>query len=54
MTLKEAATIQGMQDLSFGNDEYQLPLSRCYEALGNAVNVELVKKVAIKLLEYGK
>lgn len=54
MTLREAAAIQGMQDISFGNDEYQLPLSRCYEALGNAVNVELVKKVAKKLLEYGK
>ncbi len=54
MTLKEAAAIQGMQDLSFGDDEYQLPLSRCYEALGNAVNVELVKKVAKKLLDYGK
>ena len=54
MTLKEAAAIQGMQDLKFGNDEYKLPLSRCYEALGNAVNVELVKKVAKKLLDYGK
>lgn len=54
MTLREAASIQGMEDLSFGNDDFQLTNSRCYEALGNAVNVELVKKVAKKLFDYGK
>lgn len=54
MTLNEAASVQGMQDLSFGSENYKLPLSRCYEALGNAVNVEVVKKVTKKLLDYGK
>lgn len=54
MTLHEAASVQGMQKISFGNDNFKLPLSRCYEALGNAVNVEVVKNVAIKLLNYGK
>lgn len=49
MTLKEAATIQGMQDLSFGN----LSIGRCYEALGNAVNVEIVKLVANRLINHG-
>ena len=54
MTLKEAAAIQGMQDLSFGNKSYHLPIGRCYEALGNAVNVEIVKKVAKELIYHGK
>lgn len=54
MTLREAASIQGMQELTFGNDQFKLTTSRCYEALGNAVNVSLVKNIAKKLFEYGK
>lgn len=54
MTLHEAATLQGMEDLSFGNEDFQLTSTRCYEALGNAVNVEIVNKIAKKLFDYGK
>ena len=54
MTLREAAAIQGMESISFGNESFQLPTSRCYEALGNAVNVELVKKIAKQLFDYGR
>jgi site-specific DNA-cytosine methylase len=37
--------------LQFGN----LPRTRIYEALGNAVNTQVVKKIAERLIElYGK
>lgn len=50
MTIREAASIQCMQDLSFGNDDFRLSQSRVYEALGNAVNVEVVYRIANNLI----
>ena len=47
MTTKEAAKIQGMQDLSFEN----LSTSRIYEALGNAVDVDIIKLIAKKIMQ---
>ncbi|WP_285829800.1 DNA (cytosine-5-)-methyltransferase [Bacteroides acidifaciens] len=42
MTIREAASIQGMQDLKFD----KLTPNRTLEALGNAVNVTLVRRIA--------
>lgn len=47
MTIKEAAKIQGMQDLSFA----KLPTNRIYEALGNAVDVDVIKLIALKIIQ---
>ena len=48
---KAPAALQGMETLQFGN----LPRTRIYEALGNAVNTQVVKKIAERLIElYGK
>lgn len=49
MTLKEAARIQGMENLRFSNDSFHMSTTRCFEALGNAVNVEVVKSIAKNL-----
>lgn len=46
MTIREAAAIQGMQELSFGS----LSPTRTLEALGNAINVTLVRRIAKLLL----
>lgn len=51
MTVKEAAKLQGMKDLSFGNEEFSLSTTRIFEALGNAVNVTIVKHIAQNLLK---
>ena len=50
MTYREGAKLQGMENLSFGNDDYKLPQSRIFDALGNAVNVEIVRRIAQNLL----
>ena len=47
MTTKEAAALQGMSELNFE----KLANSRIYEALGNAVNVRVVRIIAERLLK---
>ena len=48
MTMVEAARIQGMGDLKFDG----LNKARIYEALGNAVDVEIIKIIAKDLIKY--
>lgn len=52
MTVKEAAKIQGMEDLCFENEHFHMSDTRCFEALGNAVNVEIVSNIAKDLIEF--
>lgn len=53
LTIKEAAAIQGMKDLNFNIQSPDFPLTRTRisEALGNAVNVTIVKHIAKNLLK---
>lgn len=46
LSVKEAAALQGMERLVFTG----LSTTRCYEALGNAVNTQVVEKIAKNLL----
>lgn len=50
LSIKEAAALQGMKSLKFDG----LSKTRIYEALGNAINVDIVKIIANKMLKYGK
>lgn len=53
LSIKEAAALQGMGELQFSS----LSKTRIYEALGNAVNTQVVQKIATKLINiycYGK
>ena len=52
MTIKEAAALQGMTSINFnvGADDFPLSSSRASEALGIAINVNLVRLIAKNLL----
>ena len=51
MTLKEAAKLQGMGKVKFKDKTFALSLPRSLEALGNAVNVTIVKHIANNLIQ---
>lgn len=52
LSIKEAARLQGMENISLRSQEFSLSNTRIYEALGNAVNVHIVKLIAEKFLPY--
>lgn len=51
MTLNEAAKLQGMGQIKFKDKSFALSLPRSLEALGNAVNVTIVKHIANNLIK---
>lgn len=50
ITLKEIMKLQGMENLKWGDGEWTLGRSSSMEALGNAVNVDMVEMIARRAL----
>lgn len=54
LTRREAASLQGMKKIKFGNSDFHLSVTRSFEALGNAVNTQVVRKIAKEMVSvYG-
>lgn len=51
LSVREAAALQGMENLIFETNDFKLSNTRIYEALGNAVNVQIVKLIAKNLIK---
>jgi len=51
MSTRECAKLQGMDALVFGNQDFKLSNTRIYEALGNAINTQVVVRIAKNLLK---
>jgi DNA (cytosine-5)-methyltransferase 1 len=50
ITLKEAMRLQGMEELKWGDGEWKLGRQAIFEALGNAVNVDMVEMITRRAL----
>lgn len=50
ITLKETMRLQGMEELKWGDGEWKLGRQAIFEALGNAVNVDMVEMITRRAL----
>jgi len=51
ITVNEVARLQGLEQIKWGDDRWQMRTSRRYSTLGNAINVDMMALVARAMLE---